>query len=158
MLTDKDVDISAFKWWVSVNIGTKGRIQKFLFWGFSLLSVAPKGLKLFRALPSPMKTTGALKLIPLEQRVPRRTPTSHNQICFFLPFCLLLLGNGHNLHWGLHKAKQLQCQMEIQQALPKMYCSFCTGWRLGRGGPGHNDCVSWEAHPDNGLCVKGGTD
>lgn len=60
--------------------------------------------------------------------------------------------------WRFAQSKTAQCQMEIQEALPKMYCSLCTGCWLGRGGPGHNACASWEAHSDNGLCVKRGTD
>lgn len=159
MLTDRDVDFSAFWCRVSVVIETKGQIQKFLFWGCSLLSAAPWGLKLLRAQQSPTKTAGTLKLNPFRVEGAQRNTNKPQPNLLLASFSvLLLLGNGHNLHWGLHKAKQLQCQMEIQQALPKMYCSFCTGWRLGRGGQGHNDCVSWEAHPDNGLCVKGGTD
>lgn len=63
VLTDRDVDTTAFEWWVSVDTGTKGHIHELLVWEFSLLSAAPKGLK-FRALLSPTKTTGALKLVP----------------------------------------------------------------------------------------------
>lgn len=109
------------------------------------------------ALQLPMKTAGISPALPLWGR--GSGWETDNSPHLFLPlFFLFFLGNRHILHWGLHKAKQLQCRMEIQQALPKMCCSLCPACRRGRGGLGHNACASWEAHTDNGLCVKRGTD
>lgn len=111
-------------------------------------SPPPWGWVCHRDLPavqSPTEAAGASPTLPLWGEGLRGALANHHQICSLL-CSLFFLGKRHIVHWGLHKAKQLQCQMEIQQALRKMYCSLCTGCRLGRGGPGHNAGASWEAH------------
>lgn len=106
------------------------------------------------AMQSPIEAAGASPTLPLWGEGLSGALANHHQICSLL--CpLFFLGKQHILHWGLHKAKQLQCQMEIQQALRKMYCSLCTGCRLGRGGPRHNAGASWEAHRQWSVCEKG---
>lgn len=78
--------------------GYRDKGTKLLVWEFSLLSAAPKGLK-FRALLSPTKTTGALRLVPFgAEGAQRNTDKPTTKSASLFPFVWLLLGNGHNLH------------------------------------------------------------